>query len=147
MKPASTHLSNTLFSIFLSLLMSSPTLFHPALANECDARPILKSVESVVFLSEVRTHKVLALVDTGAELSSLDTELAHSLGLDQNILREVLVRNAHGVSKRPVVKLRFLLQGKVHEAEFTLVSRSAMSHAVLLGRQSLHGFLVDPEGE
>ena len=140
LKPIKSHA----LIVFCFVSIFSVLLGEVSWAEPCDPRPILKPVEGIVFLSDVVTYKVLARVDTGATISSLDADLAHQWGLDREIVREALVRNAHGVSKRPVVKLRYLLQGKVYEAEFTLVSRADMPHAVLLGRQSLRGFLVDP---
>lgn len=119
----------------------------PVAAEPCDPRPVLNAVEQVFLAAGTEKHALLARVDTGASLSSLDLELAQSLGLDRPVLREILVRNAHGLSRRPVVKLRYVLRGQAFESEFTLVSRSEMPHPMLLGRSSLAGFLVDPAGD
>lgn len=113
----------------------------------CDSRPILRSVEAVVLLAKPVPQQVQARVDTGATISSLDAALAHRLGLDRHPVREIWIRNAHGLSKRPVVRLRFMLAGQVREGDFSLISRSDLPYPVLLGRRSLKGFLVDPAAE
>lgn len=110
------------------------------------AKPVLKAIESVVLMGEPHT-RVQARVDTGATLSSLDSGLAQRLGLDKYPVREILVRNAHGVSRRKVVKLKFVLKGQMREGEFTLIPRDSLSFPVLLGRLSLKGFWVDPGEE
>jgi len=113
-------------------------------AAECPEKIILKTVEPVVFLDGKPQLQIPARIDTGATLSSLDTALARQLGLDQQPIREITVYNAHGSSRRKVVRLKFLLRGQVREAEFTLIARKELPHQILLGRQSLKGFLVDP---
>ncbi len=52
--------------------------------------------------------------------------------------RKVAVKR-HGLAskKRPVVKIDFCLNGKKHEAEFTLTNRHKFNYPVLLGRRFL----------
>jgi hypothetical protein len=119
-------------------------LLLPVQAQVCE-KPILNPVESVRLLGTVELS-VKARVDTGADYSSLDSDLAQQVGLDQKVVGEVNVRNSHGISRRKVVRIRFVLKGLVRTADFTLIPRRGLGHQVLLGRQSIKGFLVDPAG-
>lgn len=117
----------------------------PSTAKEnapCQSKPIIHAVEPVVILSKPPL-RLMARVDTGATLSSIDQQLALKLGFNQT-LRKISVRNAHGTTIRQVVQIPFLLKGQKRLAEFTLAERSHLDYAILLGRSSLHGFLVDP---
>lgn len=115
-----------------------------ALADPCQ-QVVLNPVESVVLLGRFQV-RVNARVDTGADLASLDINLAHQMGLDQPVVREILVSNANGVTRRKVVKAKFILRGQVRLVEFSLIARDGLPHPVLLGRRALQGFLVDPAG-
>lgn len=108
------------------------------------ARPILKAVEPVVIFGSQQQYQFKARIDTGATLSSIDSRLAQRLGLDQQPLREILVQNAHGTTRRRVIKVKYILKGQLRESDFTLISRQDLPYPILLGRRSLTGFLVDP---
>ena len=130
---------------FLALAISSISLILPARAEApCAQMPILKPVEPVVLMGAKLQLKVTARIDTGAEMSSLDSVLAKRLGLDQNIIGEITVRNAHGTSRRKVVRLKYLIKGQVRSSDFSLIPRQGLGELVLVGRRSLKGFLVDP---
>ena len=74
--------------------------------------------------------------------SEIEIELKYAEG--QPVIREITIRNAHGSTRRPVVRLKFLLRGQVRSTEVSLYPRDGLDHPLLLGRQSLKGFLVDP---
>lgn len=128
----------------LSALLTGLSL--SALAADPCTQMILKPVEQVVLLGQFQV-RVKARVDTGADLSSLDSELARQIGLDKPVVREILVRNSHGTSRRKVVKIKYILRGQTRTTEFSLIPRDGLPHPVLLGRLSLKGFLVDPAAE
>lgn len=123
----------------LGLLLAGLAL--PA-AADCD-KIVLQPIEAVV-LQGTFPVRVQALVDTGAELASLDSNLARQMGVDRPVVREILVRSANGVTRRKVVRLKFAIRGQMRLAEFSLIPRDGLPQPVLLGRRSLQGFLVDP---
>lgn len=130
---------------FLALGMSILSVILPAQAEApCTQMPILKTVEPIVLIGEKLQLKATARIDTGAEMSSLDSVLAKRLGIDQNIIGEITVRNAHGTSRRKVVRLKYLLKGQIRTSDFSLIPRQGLGELVLVGRRSLKGFLVDP---
>ncbi|MGE3727155.1 MAG: RimK/LysX family protein [Candidatus Sericytochromatia bacterium] len=138
--------------IAVCLLLTSPSLpssqatpktaTTPPLTPPCQSKPVIHAVEPVILLSKPPL-RLKARIDTGATLSSIDQKLALKLGFNQAI-RKISVRNAHGTTIRQVVKIPFLLKGQKRLAEFTLAERHNLDYAVLLGRSSLNGFLVDP---
>ena len=92
-----------------------------------------------------KTEKtVMARIDTGAAISSIDKALAKKLGLGP-IVRYTTIRQVHGKSRRPVVKASIKLAGKKIRATFTLADRKHMTYDVIIGRRLLRNkFLVDP---
>ena len=108
-----------------------------------DSKKVVGAVEEVILRSQKGEKKVLARIDTGAKLSSLDAGIAEELGLKQ-ATRTQKIRSSHGRSERPVVNAQVVISGVEHLSEFTVIDRSHMKYQVLIGRNVLeNGFLVD----
>lgn len=111
---------------------------------------ILSQVEKIFVYSVDGKHKesVSARVDTGAQRSSIDRELAKTLGLlnEKNILwrDRYQYRSASGLETRPVVGVKFILKGKKIKSSVSVANRSKMSSKFLIGRNDMSGFLVNP---
>ena len=92
-------------------------------------------------------EEVRAIVDTGAKLNSIDIGLARRIGLGKPI-RTMRVKNPSlkGSIRRPVVRVRIELKGRIFKTEANLQDRSHMKFPVIIGRNLLIGnFVVDPE--
>lgn len=137
-RPGASYVMKLRIALLIFLLGTSQVQAVP-----CQNKLVVKAIEPVILLGKPQV-RLLARMDTGATLSSIDRELALRLGFNTPI-RQTSVSNAHGTTLRPVVKIPFLLKGRKRIAEFTLAERSHLDYAVLLGRTSLSGFLVDPE--
>ncbi len=89
--------------------------------------------------------KLKAKVDTGADSSSIDKELAQVLG-DKEIISHKIIRSALGRHRRPTIRVGLTLQDKHFDEKFTLADRSHLTYKVLIGKDILQkeGFLVDP---
>ncbi len=89
---------------------------------------------------------VTARVDTGAKRNSIDKDLAKKLGI-KKIIKHKVIKSAHGVKKRPIVKGDLKIVGKkLQDMTFTLADRKHMKYDVLIGRNTLkEGFIVDPD--
>jgi len=120
-----------------------------------------------------------AKIDTGADLSSMDKNLAKELGydtvvdefyeaikhlvIDKNATKEkldekikdklqkwgenfdtVVVKSSHGVSYRLVIKMNVILSGVEIISKMSVADRSHLEFPVIIGRNSLKRFLVDP---
>ncbi|MEV7568806.1 7TM domain-containing protein [Streptomyces tanashiensis] len=89
-----------------------------------------------------RSSEVLALIDTGASASSVDTALAKELGFDLDAAPRITVGSALGREKRPVVDTTVRLAGRSFVAKLSVNNRSQRETPVLLGRQEVQGLHV-----
>ena len=111
------------------------------------AKEVLGVVENIMVIGEKGEERVRAIVDTGAKLNSLDKELARRIGMGKPI-RTMKVKNPSlkGYVRRPVVKVRIRIKGRVFNTEANIQDRSHMKFPVIIGRNLLTGnYLVDPE--
>ena len=107
-------------------------------------KTVLGLVEPVTVYGKKKNTKIVGRIDTGATRSSIDLTLAKELGLGP-IVKHVLVKQASGRHRRPVVKVEIRLCGKRVKGEFTLADRSYMKYSALIGQDMLKkGFLIDP---
>ena len=116
-----------------------------------------KGVKTIRTVEEVRVYPyrskrkyrlVKARVDTGAKRSSIDRELAEDMGLlvEDNILwkKRFAYRSAAGRQSRPVIGINFRLAGRKIKTSASVANRSKLSTPMLIGRNDLGGFLVNP---
>ncbi|MFE2288740.1 7TM domain-containing protein [Streptomyces sp. NPDC059443] len=89
-----------------------------------------------------KTAEVLAMIDTGASSSSMDTKLAKELGFDLAKAPRVTVGSALGREERPVVDSTMHLAGRTFTAKTNVNNRSKRETPVLLGRQDVQGLHV-----
>lgn len=100
--------------------------------------------EKVVIYGEGKGLRVSARIDTGATKSSIDEDLAKRRNLGPPI-KTSIVKSAHGTKRRPVIKAKIKIQGKILSSEFTIADRKHMKYKVLIGQNILkQGFLIDP---
>ncbi|MBI2860382.1 MAG: hypothetical protein HYX91_02595 [Chloroflexi bacterium] len=104
---------------------------------------ILGSYERVILHTPSGGFELTATVDTGADLTSIDRELALSLGLapEPGVTRRIITEI--GVVERQAVRLRFQLDGREITSEATLADRTAFTNRMLVGKADLSGFVVD----
>ena len=111
-----------------------------------EGRLILGLAEPVTLIGNNGTKKtVIARIDSGARISSIDTALAEELDLGP-IMRLKVVKSASGTGKRPILTAKIELLGESIEDEFTLADRSHMTYVMLIGQNILKKgkFLIDP---
>ncbi|MBI4145476.1 ATP-dependent zinc protease [Candidatus Woesearchaeota archaeon] len=109
-----------------------------------DGKTIVGLIEHVRLVGKDNEMKVLARIDTGATKSSIDAKLAAELQVGPEI-RTAMVRSAHGVKRRGIVKQKVIIAGRHMNMEFTLADRSHMKYKVLIGQNILkRRFLIDP---
>ncbi len=94
-----------------------------------------------------KNAEIRARIDSGAQNSSIDQGLAAELHLGP-IIKNKIIKQSHGQSVRPVVKVKVNVAGKLVDAEFTISNRSHMKFPALIGQNILKdGFLIDPSRE
>jgi len=103
-------------------------------------------LEQVTIYGPEKSRKVTARIDTGAARNSIDKKLAEKLGIKE-IIKHKVIKSAHGVKKRPIVKAKLKIADKEFEdMTFTLADREHMKYTVLIGRNTLKkGFIINPD--
>jgi alpha-L-glutamate ligase-like protein len=112
----------------------------------------LKNTEKVkIYAPGKKRRTVNARVDTGALRTSIDEALAKELGLltENNILwrKKYAYKSASGRQVRPVIGLTFRLAGLKIVTSASVANRGRLSTPLLIGRNDLEGFLVNPSLE
>lgn len=91
--------------------------------------------------------EVLARIDSGATMSSIDVKLAAELSLGP-ILKTKIIKSASGKNLRPVVAAELVLADQEFKTDFSIADRADMKYQVLIGQNILkRGFLIDPAKE
>jgi len=109
-------------------------------------KDIVGLVENVT-IRGTKTISTVAVFDTGAQRTSIDTILASQAGLGP-ITGVVKIKNAStkGRVTRPVVMATIDIHGKKFRVKVNIQDRSHMNFPMIIGRNILSGnFLVDPE--
>ncbi len=89
-----------------------------------------------------RSVDVEARIDTGAEGSSMDDDIARELGFDLENAETVRVSSSLGTEQRPVVEGRIRLGDLEKDVRLSVTDRDERQFAVLLGRRDLAGVHV-----
>lgn len=126
-------------------------LFAERFLDRVRAEEGIKTInfKEAVEVVDVKGHRVRVPVkiDTGAWRTSIDKELAASLGLlhKENILWSKVVKSASGREVRPVVNIKFYLAGRKIATMANIADRSGLKNKIIVGRRDLGGFLIDPK--
>ncbi len=125
-------------------------LFAERFADRVAAKEGIKTIgtwEKINILdNKSNKHEFVAKVDTGAWRTSLDRELAKSLGLlsKSNILWTKKVRSGLGKEEREVINLTYYLAGRRIKTIASLAKRSGLRTPIVIGRKDLENFVVNP---
>jgi len=118
--------------------------------------------------------EVEAKIDTGADWSSIDLELAKKLGFEKtveafekiNLKYEdiknlgkkerweifknvpyidstIIVRSSNGITYRPMVKIKIIMDKREIYTKVTIVDRAHLKYPIIVGRKNLGKFLID----
>lgn len=151
----------------LVILLSFAALKAEATAANVHELQIFGWVEKVqLFDGDLAVY---ALLDTGAQTSSLDAsnirrfrrdgqrmvrftvtdpESGDELTLEKPLIRNVrIIRHDGNHQRRPVIKLPLCLGGKLREVEVNLIDRSQLTYPMLLGRSVLQDFALVDSGQ
>ena len=93
---------------------------------------------------KINGKEVLAKIDTGADLCSIDKKLAKELDLN-NFVKTAKIKSSHGKTIRPVVEAELEIKDEKIKTHFNLADRSQLKYPVLIGKSVLKkGFIIDP---
>ena len=82
-------------------------------------KTIVGLIEEVILVGPRSRKKVLARIDTGATKSSIDAKLAAEMEASEQF-KTTMVRSAHGIRKRGVIKQKIIISHRRMNMEFTL---------------------------
>ena len=110
---------------------------------------ILNPIEKIkIYSPSKKAVFVKARIDTGAVRSSIDKRLAEDLGLlaEENILwrKHYVYRSAAGREPRSVIGLTVKIAGRKIKTSASVADRGRLSTQILIGRNDLSGFLINP---
>ena len=114
-------------------------------------REIIGLIEMIVIKGQLGEKEVKAKIDTGADRTSVDLQLAAEIGLGP-IIRTVKVRSSLGRESktRLITHAEIVIHGDhFKKIAVSLEDRSMMRYDVLLGKDILQQckFLIDPTKE
>lgn len=97
--------------------------------------------EEVEVIGEKKV-KVMAKFDTGAKMSSIDLGTAAKARLGP-IVKTRRVTSSHGSTRRPVVKLKVKIRGRVYDTMANVFDRGHSTSKLLIGRNLMRNrFMV-----
>jgi hypothetical protein len=113
--------------------------------KEIKRRTIGLTCKAKLFGKKTGHRELLARVDTGAALCSVDLDVAAELHFGP-IIKARKVKSSNASMKRPIVRGEIEVEGKKIITSFSISDRSHMNYPVLIGRNALKklGFLIDP---
>lgn len=125
-------------------------LFAAPFADKVDfkkAPKVLGLTEEVAIVGgDKQRHTAEAKIDTGADRTSIDRQLAEDLGLlkKDNIVYKADYSSALGKQERAIVSLTYYLKGKKIRSFASVADRSNLRNQFLVGRRDLRGFVIRP---
>ncbi|WP_226023554.1 RimK family alpha-L-glutamate ligase [Halomicrobium salinisoli] len=123
---------------------SKPSSVPPGHAEQLSENVTIGYIEEVVVAGTRGHETVMAKSDTGADRTSVDSEIAARIGTGpiKDIVRVKSGTSARGRS-RPVVDLVIGIGGTQHTVSASIEDRSHMDYPLLLGRDILEHYQVD----
>jgi hypothetical protein len=116
-------------------------------AEAAAEKRVVRLVAKVLIAGPGGEETVRAKVDTGADRTTVDRELAAKLKLGSTGSK-VLVKTLGGSNRRerPLVSAAITLKGKTFRLKVGVEDRSQMRYRVIIGRDILRSgyFLIDP---
>lgn len=108
---------------------------------------IINNFEDVTVIGPKGKETLRAKIDTGADLSSIDTETANQLGLLEpaNVVERRSFKSGLGRQHRDMVKLQMIMRGRKMDTIVSVTDRSHMAFKMIVGRHNLQGFIVRPD--
>lgn len=84
-----------------------------------------------------------AKIDTGADMCSIDNDLALALSLEE--VGSISIRNANGKDKRPVYNATIKFEGEVYDVSLSGADRGMLEYPVIIGRRLLSEICLTEE--
>jgi alpha-L-glutamate ligase-like protein len=79
------------------------------------------------------------------DINSKDRMERNYLKKIPGVIDTIIIRSAHGITRRVLVPIKIIIKGKKIETLTTIISRRDLKFPMIIGRKSLKGFLIDPQ--
>ena len=115
--------------------------------REVDGKRVVRLVVRVTIGGPGGEESVRAKVDTGADRTTVDKDLAAKLRLGQTGSKVTIKTSATGkMVERPLAEATVTIKGKSFKLKVGVADRSLMRYRVIIGRDILRSgdFLIDP---
>lgn len=138
----------TLICTMLWAVLASPTWAQqpsdPPETPSGEDYIVIGQSEQVILSAPDRSKElqVQAKIDTGADRTSIDTELVQALGIELDSSRTVTIITGSGEEERPLVDVVLMIAGQTKETTVSVNDRSQLSTKMIIGQNDLTGFLV-----
>jgi len=103
----------------------------------------LSLVEPITIATEYAKKTYDAKVDSGALRTAIDWSIVRDLKLPI-LPNKILVRAANGEQLRSAVRLQYMIAGRKVSTVATVTERSHMMYKIIIGREDMKGFLINP---
>jgi len=131
-------------NLYYSLLYRGAYLVMKKISKK-RKKEVIGLTEKIILIGPKKAKPLMARIDTGATLGSIDKKIAKELKLGP-VIRTKLVKSSHGQSDRPVIKASIKIGSRRIKAGFTLADRSNLKYKVLIGQNILKKrFIIDPD--
>ena len=101
--------------------------------------------EKATVIGSEKEKEILARIDTGADICSIDKKLAKRLKLGP-VERIKKIKSSNGIRERPIVRAVLEMKGRRFiKVRFSLADRNHLRYKMLIGKNNLkRDFLIDP---
>ena len=106
----------------------------------------LQSIEIITIVGKTgKEMNVEALIDSGADSTSLDKELAAQLGFTaSDAVRTTTILSSQSTEeKRDVINITYFLKDKQITTQANIADRSKLPQKIIIGKNDLKGFLIE----
>lgn len=113
--------------------------------EEISGRQVIGINEQVtIFDTNQNKYQIMAKIDTGADRTAIDKDIADKLGISDKIVKYKNVRSSLGEEERPIIPATFILSGITLTTEVFMTDRTQLKYNMIIGRRDLQKFIVDP---
>lgn len=138
------HVEEDTVASLADTLDDSVPACKPNLIGKTGDSPTIGVTETVTLEGNQQSKQVVAKVDTGADRTSIDVELAATIGAGP-ITEYTTVRSAtrEQSQTRPLVEIYIAIDDQWESVTASVEDRSHMNYPVILGKDVLSGYRID----
>jgi len=97
-----------------------------------------------IYDSKNRKIRLMAKIDTGATISSIDIKIAGKLKLGP-IVKTAVIKAANGKERRGIIETKIKIKNQIIKTHFTLADRTDLRYKAIIGKDTIKKgkFIID----